>query len=179
MRTVCGQRIRKALFIRHLRWKHAVHFVAACDFFHIPDSNCYLFIFLCVDCASFMCDWANLGLRKHNEFRACALLVPRVSLALVWRSSGVYIHTWKNATFFNIQKVYAEVDAHDKWITFIRRSRQIINEFWRTPSESQRTDQHSPLCTLDVRDGMCDWAFTKTGLLAWYCSIPMSKWDCS
>ena len=29
------------------------------------------------------------------------------------------------------------------WITFIRRSRQIINEFWSTPSESQRTDQNS------------------------------------
>ena len=30
-----------------------------------------------------------------------------------------------------------------KWMTFIRRSRQIINEFWRTPSKSQRTDQNS------------------------------------
>ena len=42
----------------------------------------------------------NLGQRKHNEFRACALLVPNVRLALDWRSSGVYIPTWKNAHIF-------------------------------------------------------------------------------
>ena len=82
----------------------------------------------------------NLGQRKHNEFRAWALLVPSVRLALVWRSSGVHIHTWKNAHIF--EHAENEVDAHNKWITFIRRSRQIINEFWRTPSESQRTDQN-------------------------------------
>ena len=85
----------------------------------------------------------NLGQRKHNEFRACALLVPNVRLALVWRSSGVYIYKWKNAHIFSMQKMCAEVDAHKKWMTFIRRSRQIINEFWRTPSEWQRTDQNS------------------------------------
>ena len=42
----------------------------------------------------------NLRQRKHNEFRACALLVPSVGLALVSRSSGVHIHTWKNAHIF-------------------------------------------------------------------------------
>ena len=42
----------------------------------------------------------NLGQRQHNEFRPCALLVPNVRLALVWRFSGVYIHTWKNAHIF-------------------------------------------------------------------------------
>ena len=53
----------------------------------------------------------------------------------------------------------AEVDAHKKWMTCIRRSRQIINEFWRTTSESQRTAQNSSFfCALDVRDGMCAWA---------------------
>ena len=42
---------------------------------------------------------------------------------------------------------------------FIRRSLEIVNEFWRTPSESQRTDQNSSFFgALDVRDGMCDWA---------------------
>ena len=103
-----------------------------------------IFIFLCVDCASFTCDWTNLGQRKHNEFRAWALLVPSVRLALVWRSSGVHIHTCgKTLTFLNIQKMCAEVDAHNKWIAFVRCSRHIINEFWRTPSESQRTDQNS------------------------------------
>ena len=42
----------------------------------------------------------NFGQRKHNEFRACALLVPSVRLALVLRSFGVGIHTWKNAHIF-------------------------------------------------------------------------------
>ena len=77
--------------------------------------------------------------------------VPSVRLALVWLSFAVYIHTWKNADIFYMQKMCAEVDAHDEWITF-------INEFWRTPSESQRTDQNSSFFgALDVRDGMCDW----------------------
>ena len=82
----------------------------------------------------------NLGQREHNEFRACALLVPNVRLSLGWRSSRVYIHTWKNAHIFEHSE---KVDAHKKCMTFIRRSSQIINEFWRTPSESQRTDQNS------------------------------------
>ena len=42
----------------------------------------------------------NLGQRKHNEFRVCALLVPNVTLVLVRRSSGVHIHKWKNAHIF-------------------------------------------------------------------------------
>ena len=85
-----------------------------------------------------------LGQRKHNEFRACALIVPSVRLALVWRCFGVYIHTWKNVHIFTyMQKMCVEVDAHNRWITLIRRTRKIINEFWRTPSESQRTVQNS------------------------------------
>ena len=82
-------------------------------------------------------------------------------LALAWRWSDVLLASIltreKTLRFFNMQKMCAEVDAHDKWITFIRRSRQII--FWRTPSESQRTDLNSSFfCALDVRDGMCDCA---------------------
>ena len=42
-----------------------------------------------------------------------------------------------------MQKVFAEVDAHNKWITFIRRFCKIIIEFWLTPSKSQRTVQNS------------------------------------
>ena len=42
----------------------------------------------------------DLGRRKHDDFRACALLLPSVRLTLVCRSSGVYIHTWKNAHIF-------------------------------------------------------------------------------
>ena len=104
----------------------------------------------------------NLSQRKHNGFRSWALPVPNVRLALVWRSSGVYILTWKNAHILSMQKMCAEVDAHREWMTFIRRFRQIINEFRRTPSESQRTDQNSSFFgALDVRDGMCDWTFIK------------------
>ena len=43
-----------------------------------------------------MCDWYKPGQREHNEFRACALIVPNVRLALVSHPSGVHIHTWKN-----------------------------------------------------------------------------------
>ena len=56
MRNVCVQRVSKALFIRPLLWKHAVHSLAAYDVFHNPDSNCYFLFFSCVDCASFMGD---------------------------------------------------------------------------------------------------------------------------
>ena len=45
MRTVCVQRVSKALFIRPLRLKHAVHWLPACDVFTNPDSNCYFLFF--------------------------------------------------------------------------------------------------------------------------------------
>ena len=58
-------------------------------------------------------------------------------LALDWRWSDVLLASTftrgKTLTFFNMQKMCAEVDAHNKWITFIRRSRQFFNELWRTP----------------------------------------------
>ena len=83
MRTVCVQRVSKALFIRPLRWKHAVHTLPACDVFHNPDSNC-LFIFVYGWTVRRLCvTGKNLGQRKPNKFRACALLVPNVILALV------------------------------------------------------------------------------------------------
>ena len=81
MRTVCVQRVNKALFIRTFRWKHAVHSLPACDVFHNPDSNCFFNCFMVV--RRLCVTGTNLGQRKHNEFRACALLVPNVRLALI------------------------------------------------------------------------------------------------
>ena len=67
--------------------------------------------------------------------------------ALDWRWSDVLLASTftrgKTLTFSSMQEMCADVDAHKKWMTFIRRSRQIINEFWRTPSESQRTNRNS------------------------------------
>ena len=37
---------------------------------------------------------------NKTNLNACALLVPNLKLALVWRSSKVYINTWKNAHIF-------------------------------------------------------------------------------
>ena len=83
MRTVCVQRISKALFIRTLRWKHAVHSLPACDVFHNPDSNCLFNFFYGWAVRRLCVTGINLSQRKDNEFRACALLVPNVRLALV------------------------------------------------------------------------------------------------
>ena len=83
MRTVCVQRVSKALFIRTLRWKHAVHSLPACDVIHNPDSNCFFYIFYGWTVRRLCMTGTNIGQRKHNEFRAFALLVPNVKLALV------------------------------------------------------------------------------------------------
>ena len=80
----------KALFIRPLHY----------DVFHNPDSNYYFLFFYAWSVCRLRVTGTNLGQRKHNEFRACALLVPSVRPALVWRSSGVYIHTLKKAHIF-------------------------------------------------------------------------------
>ena len=72
-----------ALFIRTLRWKHAEHSLPACDVFHNPDSNCFLYFFYGWTVRRLCVTGANVGQRDHNEFRACALLVPNVRLALV------------------------------------------------------------------------------------------------
>ena len=103
MRTVCVQRVSKALFIRTLRWKHAVHSLPACDVFHNPDSNWVRRLWV---------TGTNLGQRKHNEFRTCALLVPNARLALVWRSlASTFTRGW-TLTFLSMQKMCAKVDAH-------------------------------------------------------------------
>ena len=66
MRNVCVQRLSKALFIRHLRLKHAVHSLAACDFFHNPDSNCNFNFFYTWTVRRLYVTGTNLSERKHN-----------------------------------------------------------------------------------------------------------------
>ena len=142
-----------------------MHSLLACDVFHNPDSNWkkknygWTVRRLCVT-------GTNLGKRKHNELER----VLSLCLTLDWRWSDVLLTSTltreKTLTFLYMQKMCDEVDAHKKWMTLIRHFRQIINEFWRTPSESQRTDQNSSFfCALEVRDGMCDWAFTTFHIL--------------
>ena len=65
MRTVCFQRLSKALFIRSLR------------------SNRYFYFFRAWTVRRVCVTWKHLDQRKHYELRTCALLVPNVSLALV------------------------------------------------------------------------------------------------
>ena len=83
MRTACVQRVVKALCIRTLRWKHAVHSLPACDVFHNPDANCFFYFFYGWTVRRRCVTGTNLGQRKHNELRACTLLVSNVRLALV------------------------------------------------------------------------------------------------
>ena len=79
----------------------------------------------------------NLGQRKHNEFRACALLVPNVRQTLVWRSSGVDIHTRKNAHIF----------AHAKNVRIGRRTQSINNVHPAFSSNHQRILTHAQRIT--------------------------------
>ena len=77
-------------------------------------------------------------------------------LTLDWRWSDVPLASTftgrKKLTFFNMQKMCAEVDAN----------------YQRILTHAQRITTHWPkffmfFCALDVRDGMCDWAFTDVG----------------
>ena len=156
MRPTCYQRAVHLHFALETRCAFATSYS---DVFHIPDSNCFVFLMygwtvrrLCVTCVT-----------SVNENTTNSKRVLYLCLTLYWRWSDVLLASTltrgKTLIFFSMKKMCAEVDAHKKLITFIRRSRQIINEFWRTPSNSQRTDQNSSFfCALDVRDGMCDWA---------------------
>ena len=104
----------------------------------------------------------SLGQRKHNEFRACALLVPNVRLALVWRSSRAEIHTWKNAHIFehaeNVRRGWRTQKMNDVHQAFSPNHQ-------RTLTHAQRITTHWPkfsiFCALDVRDGMYNWVFNK------------------
>ena len=68
MRTVCVQRVSKALFIRTLRWETRCVFATSLRRFSQSGLNFFPFIFY---------GWTGTSLRqrKHNECRACALLV--------------------------------------------------------------------------------------------------------
>ena len=55
----------------------------SCDVFYNPDSNCFLNFGYGWTVRRLWVTVTNLGQRKHNEFGACALLVPNVRLALV------------------------------------------------------------------------------------------------
>ena len=100
MRTVCAQSASKALFI--------------CDVFHTLDSNCYFFIFLCVDTVVYVC----LGQNSVNENTTNLECMLYLCLALDWRWSddllASTITRGKTFTFLNMQKMCAEVDAHNK-----------------------------------------------------------------
>ena len=162
MRTVIVWRVSKAQIICHLRWKHAVHSLPACDVFHNSDSNCYFSFFMRGLCVVYV--WLRQTSVNGNTTNLERVLY--LCLALDWCWSDVFLVSMftrgksLRLTFLNMQKMCAEVDAHNKWRAFIGRSRQIINEFLRTPSESQRTDQFFLFFGApDVRHSMCDWVF--------------------
>ena len=54
MRTVCVQRVSKALFIRTLRWKHAVHPIPDCDVFL---QSGFKLLFFYASTVRLLCDW--------------------------------------------------------------------------------------------------------------------------
>ena len=117
-----------------------MHSQPSCDVFHNPDSNCNFYFFMRGLCVVYM--WLEqTSVNENTTNLECELYL---CLALAWRWSDVHLASiftrWKTLTILNMQKICADVDAHNKWIRFIRRSRQIINGFWRTPSE--RTDQN-------------------------------------
>ena len=130
------------MFIRHLRWKHAVHSLPTCYVFQIVGLKLFFFFM-----RGLWVVYVWLGQTSVNENTTSLECELYLCLALDWRWSYVVLASTftrgKTLTFLKMQKVCAEVDAHNKWITLIWRSCKIINEFWRTPSESQRTVQNS------------------------------------
>ena len=164
MRTVWVQRVSKALFICTLRWKHAVHSLPDCDIFHNPDSTCYFFMrVLCV-----VDVW--LGQTSVNGNTTNLERVLYLFLTLDWRWSDVLLASTftrgKRSHFWACRKC-AQRLTHTKneW----RSSGVLVKS--STNSESrpanhnarQRITTHWPkffiFCAMDVRDGMCDWAF--------------------
>ena len=113
----------------------------------------FFYFFMRGLCAGDVC----LAQTSVNENTKNLERVLYLCLTLDWRWCDVILASTftrgKTLTFLSMQKMCAEVDAHNKRITFTRRSRQIFNKFWRTPSESQRTDQYS---SFFVR-----WSFVK------------------
>ena len=79
MRTVYVQRAVHSPFAL----KNGVHSLPVCGAFHNPDSSCYFLFFYTWTVRRLCVTGTNLGQRKHNELRACVLLVPSVRLVLV------------------------------------------------------------------------------------------------
>ena len=78
MIIICVQRVSEALFIRPSRWKLVVHSKPACDVFHNPTQIVFFLFFHAWTVRCLCVTWTNFGERKHNEFRACAVLMPNV-----------------------------------------------------------------------------------------------------
>ena len=92
-----------------------MHSLPSCDVFHNLESNCY-FLFFCAWTVRRLCvTETNLGQRKHNEFRACALLV---SIALDWRWSDALLVSkftrGKTFIFSNMQKMSLTHTVNEK-----------------------------------------------------------------
>ena len=100
-----------------------------------------------------------LGQTSVNENTTNLERVLYVRLTLVWRSSGVYMHTWKNAHIFqhaeNVRRGWRTQKMNDVHSAFSSNHHRIL-------THAQRITTHWPkfffFCALDVRDGMCDWA---------------------
>ena len=120
MRTVCVQRVSKALFIRPLVENTLCIRYQLATFFTIRTQIVILFVLFYlsyVDCASFMSDWdkprSTKIPRKHNGLRACALLVPNVRLCALINKSlelGQFPENWRSA---NICPIYKSGDKSD------------------------------------------------------------------
>ena len=107
-------RYSNALLIRSLRFKHAAYSLSTHYDFHNPES----FFFMRGLCAVYM--W--LGQTSVNENTTNLERVLYVCLTLDWWWSDVLLTSLfspgKTLTVLNVQKMCAEVDAHNKWVTF-------------------------------------------------------------
>ena len=99
MRTVCVQRVNKALFVRPLRWKHAVHSSLTCCVFHNPDSNCYFYFFNAWTVRRVCVTGKSRSTKTKNFQRRSDVPLPST------------FTRGKTLTFLNMQKMCAEVDA--------------------------------------------------------------------
>ena len=153
MRTVCVQRISKALFVRTFRWKHAVHSLPACNVFHNPDSYCFLTIFMGGLCVVYV--W--LRQTSVNENTTNLERVLYLCLTLDWRWSDVLMASTftreKTLTFFSMQKMCALADAHKKMND---GHQAFLSNHQRILTHAQQITTHWPkffiFCALDVRD---------------------------
>ena len=156
MLTICVQRVSKALFIRTLRWKHAVHSLPVCEVFHNPDSNCFFLFFMGGLCVIYVC----LGQTSVNENTTNLERVLYTCLTLDWRWSDVLLpstFTRGKTHAENVRRGWRTQNINDVHPAFLSNHQRIL-------THAQRITTYWPkffiFCALDVRDGMCDWAFT-------------------